>query len=93
MSKSLLALSVAALVVATVVAVLSGVNPVSAAGIGYVLAFALTGIAIAFVLVGLPAGIYWLIKRKPMPGMTVAIWAVWAVVQVLSIAGSLMRHT
>ena len=58
---------VAALVVAVVAAaVLSGVNPVSAAGIGYVLASAL-------MLVGIPAGIYWLIKRKPMPGMTIAI--------------------
>jgi hypothetical protein len=91
MSKSLIALLVAALVVAVVTGLLAGVNPTSAAGMGYVLASALTGIAIAFVLVGIPAGIYWLIKRKPLPGMTIAIWVVWALVQVLLFAGSLMR--
>ena len=74
MSKSFGALLVAALVVAVVVGLLSGVNPTSAAGAGYVLACALTGIAIAFVLAGIPAGIHWLIKRKPLPGMTIAIW-------------------
>ena len=92
MSKSFIGLLVAALVVAVVTAFLSGVNPASAAGIGYVLASALTGVAIAVVLVGIPAGIYWLIKRKPMPGMTLTIWIVWALVQLLFIVGSLMRH-
>jgi hypothetical protein len=91
MSKSLIILLIAALVVAVVLAMLTGINPMSAAGAGYVLGSALTSVAIAFVLVGIPAGIYWLIKRKPMPGMTIAIWVVWILVELLSFAGSLMR--
>lgn len=90
MSKSFAWLLLASLVVGVLVTVLSGVMPTSAAGIGAVIAAALMPVLVAFVLVGIPAGIYWLIKRKPMPGMTVATWVVWGLVNVLVIVGKLM---
>ncbi|HEX7964430.1 MAG TPA: hypothetical protein VF651_01825 [Gammaproteobacteria bacterium] len=90
MSKSFIGLLAASLVVGVLVALLSGVAPTSAAGIGYVLGAALMPVLIAFVLVGIPAGIYWLVKRKPMPGLTLAIWAVWGLVNLMSILGHFM---
>ena len=85
-----MSLIVASLVVAAISALMLGHNIAGAAGIGYVVGMALGSVGIAVILVGIPAGIYWLFARKRMPGLTISIWVLWALVAILSLIGNLM---
>ncbi|MEE9614467.1 MAG: hypothetical protein V3W31_05865 [Thermodesulfobacteriota bacterium] len=48
-------------------------------------------IAFACLVAMVPAGIYWIAKRKRMPGLTVLIWIAWAVVYGFLALGIIMR--
>ena len=91
MSKNLVSLIVASLAVSAISALILGHSISGAGGLGNVIGMALASIAIAIVLVGIPAGIYWLFKRKYMPYFNASIWVVWALIAVLNLVSSL-RH-
>lgn len=90
MSKNIGLLIVAALAFAVVSALVLGVNISGFAGIGYIVGSALAAVGIAIVIALIPAGIYWVIKRKRMPGLATTIWVLWGSVAVLSLIGNLM---
>jgi hypothetical protein len=90
MFKNIASLAVASLVVAAISAHILGYGITRPEEIGFVIGMALASVGIAVILVGIPAGIYWLFKRKLMPGFSVAIWVIWALVAVLSLIGNLM---
>ena len=90
MSKNMIFLVVAALAVGVVSNVIRGVNVLSAAGIGVVVGNALGTVAIAVIIALIPVGIYWLFKRKPMPGLNIVIWSLWALISILALIGSFM---
>ncbi len=90
MSKNIIFLLVAAIVVATISAVILGLNIFSVAGAGYVVGTAVGAVGIAIILTFVPAGTYWLFKRKRMPGFNITIWILWGLIAVLSLIGNLM---
>ncbi|MFL0801188.1 MAG: hypothetical protein K6L80_12105 [Agarilytica sp.] len=90
MSKNIIFLLAAALVVSAVSAIILGQSISSAAGIGFVIGMAAGTVGIAAILAFIPAGIYWLFKRKRMPGLNITIWVLWGLIAVLSLVGNLM---
>jgi hypothetical protein len=90
MSKNISLLLLSALAFAVVSALALGVNISGSAGIGYLVGSALTTVGIAIIVSLIPAGIYWLIKRKRMPGLNITIWVLWVLIAVLSLVGNLM---
>jgi hypothetical protein len=80
MSLSLVLLAVATVLVSATVAVLKGIDFFSAAGSGFVLGRATVDYAITILVAMIPAGIYWLVRRRQMPRLSVVIWSVWIVI-------------
>ena len=90
MSKNIGLLLVSALVFAMISALILGVNISGSAGVGYVIGSALAAVGVAIIISLIPAGIYWLIKRKRMPGLNITIWILWGSIAILSLIGNLM---
>lgn len=88
----MLTLLIASILVSAVSVIFLGVNVISPEGIVIVVARALGNVGLAVVVALIPAGIYWLFKRKRMPGLTVAIWVLWGLIAVLSLAGNMMAR-
>lgn len=91
MSKNLALLLVASLIAAVISAVILGENLSGAMGAGYVVGSALVTVAAAVIIAAIPAGIYWLVKRRRMPGLNAAIWVAWVLIFALTLAGNLSR--
>jgi len=90
MSKNVFFLVIAALLMAVVSGILLEQNLSSPAGMGYIVGSAAATIGFAVILAAIPAGIYWLFKRKRMPGINGTIWALWFIVSSLSLAGNML---
>lgn len=90
MSKNIGLIILAALVFAVVSALALGINIFGPAGIGYVIGSALGTVGIAIVISLIPAGMYWLLKRKRMPGLNITIWVLWCLIAALSLVGNLL---
>lgn len=89
--KNIGLLFVVALLAFSVVSVsLLGVNISWSAGINYVMSKAVGSVSLAIVVVLIPAGIYWLVKRQRMPGLNTVIWLLWSLLPVLILVGHLM---
>lgn len=59
--------------------------------VGFALGSSLALMAIATVIVAIPAGIYKLIKKKELKGAVTAFWSVWALFEVMSLYGSYLQ--
>lgn len=92
MSKQMVALLLVSILFGVISSMLLGVNITSSAGIGYVFGRGLGTVGLAVIIALIPAGIYWLFKRKQMPGLTITIWALWGLFAVLSLAGNMMAR-
>ena len=57
-------------------------------GIAEILGTAMGLIGITFVVAAIPAFIYWLFKRKTMPGLNILVWVIWAIVAIMSALGN-----
>ena len=79
MSRNLLLLIAAALLASVIFWHLSGVEVLSAEGAGLVLVLALGCMGAAIAVSLIPAGIYWLFKRRRMPYLSVVVWGLWGV--------------
>jgi hypothetical protein len=90
MSKNVIFLVIAALVMAVVSGLLLKQNLSSPAGIGYVVGSTAATIGFAVILAAIPAGIYWLFKRKRMPGFNGTIWVLWFLVSSLSLVDNIL---
>ena len=91
MSKNLGILLGLSLVLSAIVGSLFlGIRVSSPAGIGWVVGYSLGLILISIILCGIPAGIYWLLKRKKMPGFAISIWIVWGLVFVMATLGNML---
>lgn len=89
MSKNIGLLLLAALAFAFVSGLVLGKNIFSSMGVGYVVGSALGAVGIAIIISLIPAGFFWLVKRKRMPYLDITIWVLWALVSVLSLVGNL----
>ena len=91
MFKNLGILSLLSVILSALVGgILMGVNIWSSHGIGWVIGYGFGSILFSIVLCGIPASIYWIIKRNKMPGFDVAIWVVWVLIFVIATIGNLM---
>lgn len=63
---------------AVMLACLIAIWPTSAGQAGYAVGLFAAGIGGGFIVTAIPAGIYWLIKKKPMPGMNPTAYAIGA---------------
>lgn len=57
-------------------------------GIGLIIGYWIFAGGIALLISHIPAGIYWFIKRKRMPGVLGILWVCWAVLAVLCFIGN-----
>lgn len=90
MSKNYIFLVLAALAMAVISAMLAQQNLFSLDGMGYVVGSAAAAIGIAVVVAAIPAGVYWLVKRKRMPGLSATIWVLWFLVSSLGLFGNVL---
>lgn len=90
MSKNILFLIIAALVMSVFSGVLLEQNLYSSAGMGFIIGSAAAAIGFAVILAAIPIGIYWLFKRKRMPGLNGTIWVLWFLISLLSLAGNML---
>lgn len=77
MSQNLVFLLIASFIAATISAILKGLTVYSLAVIGYIIGMALGIVGLSIVVSLIPAGVYWLFKRRRMPGLTLLIWSLW----------------
>ena len=88
MKRQLVLMLVLSLLLSVVCAFFLGVDLTTSQGIGWVIGYGIGTILIALILCGIPAGIFWLIKRKRMPKFNVSVWVVWALIFALSLFGN-----
>lgn len=81
-SKQPIALVIAAIVVGALWNQTHFGNITTGKGIADAVLIGLVSLAFAIVLAWIPAGIYWLLKRKRMPGLVALAWTLWIVVAV-----------
>ena len=83
------------LVASIAVAILTGVSLDvdlrSHFGVGVLIGYWLFAGGIALAISHIPAAIYWLVKRKRMPGVIGMLWVSWAILAVLCFVGSYVR--
>lgn len=60
-------------------------------GFGFFLGTLLGIVAISYLIVFIPAGLYWLVKRKLMPGFDKTLWVIWATISVMIFIADLNR--
>lgn len=92
MLKQFTILFIASITLSVVSAVLSGFNPASPEGLGFITGGVLGPVMAAVILASIPAGIYWLFKRKRMPGFMIVIWAIWGIIVLLGILGNFLSR-
>ena len=85
MSKNIIFLLLASVVVSTVPVIISR----EAGSIGVILGSASATVGIAIILSFIPAVVYWLFKRKRMPGLNITIWLLWGVFAAINLVGGL----
>lgn len=90
MSKNFILLIVVALVFSVISALALGINISGSSGIGYIIGNAIGTVGAAMIISLIPAGIYWLATRKPMPGLSIVIWVLWGLIAAISLTGNLM---
>jgi hypothetical protein len=77
MSRNIFILIAVAIVTSAIAGKRAGIDVFSAGGSGHVLGGATATIVVAIVLALVPAGIYWLVNRRPMPYLVTVMWGIW----------------
>ncbi|HEU5134595.1 MAG TPA: hypothetical protein VFU13_05565 [Steroidobacteraceae bacterium] len=90
MSRNLLILIAVALVTSAIPWYIVGVDLLTGEGAALILVLALAIIGLAFVLALVPAGIYWLIKRRRMPHLSVVVWVFWGLLTIGNLVNMLV---
>ncbi|MGD8643762.1 MAG: hypothetical protein PVI15_05715 [Chromatiales bacterium] len=83
-------LSGASLLAAIALALMSGYDPLTRNGVGFIIGYAAGLVMITGLLVMLPVSVYAIARNRWMPRMHHTTWLVWSALVVLSVLGSLM---
>lgn len=90
MSKNIIFLLSAALITSAISAIVLGDGIFSFVGMGTVIGMAAAAVGLAIIIALIPAAIYWVFKRKRMPGLNITIWILWGLISASSLVGNLM---
>jgi len=88
--KHLLLMIIASLFLAILSILLSGNNPFSSFGLGYLLSQTVILTGISFLIGGIPSLIIYFVKNKLWKGFFSIIWIIWFLIGVFSMAGQIL---
>ena len=82
----------ASLLAAIALALMSGYDPLTRNGVGFIIGYAAGLVMITGLLVMLPVSVYAITRNRWMPRMHHTTWLVWSALVVLSVLGSILSR-